>query len=141
MKGAFVRVVVFGSLLVACGGGLSEVPRGPHPANGGAVPIVVDEAPPPPIIELVGPQPDSGCSWADGSWTFTDNEWVWRERGWVRAHDDCYLAEASLVWVPTVNQPGALFFTPSQWYQRGTGASCAEPPRCASPKPPDTTSP
>lgn len=141
MNGALAATLSICSVLHGCGGGLREVPRGPHPATGGPLPVVVDGAPPSPMIEMVPPRPDSGCSWADGSWTFLDNEWVWRERGWVRANDDCYLAEASLVWVPAPNQPGALFFTPAQWYQRGTGALCKEPPPCAGAQPADTTSP
>lgn len=115
----------------ACGAALREVPRGPHPLNGGTVPIVVDRAPPPAQLEVIDPAPDSDCYWADGSWNFQDNQWSWQSGGWVRLDSDCYYAEGSLVWVPAVNQPGALFFTPGQWYHESSGQPCPAPATCA----------
>lgn len=126
-SGGLIAWVVSG-----CSVSLPEVPRGPHPPTGGAVPIVVDSEPPPATIEEVSPPPDDDCSWHDGSWSFQGGDWVWLAGGWVRLEQDCYFAETTLVWVPAVNQPGALFFTPGQWYRRD-GAPCAPPPACRTP--------
>jgi hypothetical protein len=115
---------------VSCGARVPEVPRGPHPSTGGAAPFGVDSAPPPAAIEQVSESPDSDCLWQDGTWSVQNGDWVWLDGGWVRPTLDCYLAEASLVWVPAVNQHGALFFTPAQWYQSQGSAPCAPPPRC-----------
>jgi hypothetical protein len=125
-------VVALGSVAaLACAAVLREVPRGPHPLNGGTIPIVVDRAPPPAQLEVIEPATDSDCYWADGSWKFQDNQWVWEAGGWVRLESDCYYAEGSLVWVPAVNQPGALFFTPGQWYHESSGQPCTAPAACA----------
>jgi hypothetical protein len=121
------------SSLLACSASLPEVARGPHPPTGGAVPVVVDSEPPPAAIEHVSEPPNDDCSWQDGSWLFQSKGWVWQPGRWVEPKQDCYLAEASLVWVPAVNQPGALFFTPAQWYGRNTGAPCPPPADCKAP--------
>jgi hypothetical protein len=118
---------------LGCGASLPEVPRGPHPPAGGAVPIVVDSEPPPPVIEQVSAAPDDDCAWQDGTWNFQNGDWVWQPGRWVVPTTDCYLAESTLVWVPAVNQPGALFFTPAQWYHRKTGAPCPRPADCKAP--------
>lgn len=115
---------------LGCAAGLKEVPRGPHPPSGGTMPFVVDSEPPPAAIEHVRNAPAAHCLWQDGSWTFLREEWVWQPGQWVEPNADCYLAEASLVWVAAVNQPGALFFTPRGWYSRSTGTPCPAPETC-----------
>jgi hypothetical protein len=97
---------------------------------GGAIPVVVAEEPPPPMIEMIGEPPDDDCLWADGSWSHGTDGFSWLPGGWVRLKEDCYYAEATLVWVPAVNQPGALFFTPGQWYRSADGLRCAAPEEC-----------
>jgi hypothetical protein len=113
----------------ACGGTLAEIPRGQHPLSGGAQPIAVDSAPPPARIDVVSPAPDRDCAWADGQWTWESNRWVWVEGAWVRPAPDCYYADSLIVWVPTVDGKGVLFYTHGQWYSK-SGELCDAPPRC-----------
>jgi hypothetical protein len=130
MARAPLIAAAFGAALSACGASLEEVPRGRHPVTSVAVPIVVDTKPPVPAIETIGSPPSSDCLWVDGSWTFGADGWTWLPGRWVRLQNDCYYAESSLVWVPAVNQPGALFFTPGEWYRRSDGAPWSPPQEC-----------
>ncbi len=113
-----------------CSTGLSEIPRGQHPLSGGAEPIAVDSAPPPARIDTVGPAPDASCAWADGRWRWENNRWAWHPGAWVRVPEGCYYADSLIVWVPTVDAKGVLFYTHGQWYT-STGERCAEPSPCA----------
>src|SRR5690606_12764027 len=118
---------------LGCAPQLPEVPRGPHPVNGGSLPFVIDSEPPPVPIENVGAPPQEDCLWADGSWSYGAAGWRWNPGRWVRELDDCYFAEPSLVWVAAVNQPGALFYTEGQWYHRESGQPCPPPKECSAP--------
>lgn len=122
-----VSILSCGALL-CCGSGLRLAPRGPHPAAAGAQPVAVDSAPPPARIDEVRAAPRSECSWADGQWRFVDNRWQWEPGGWVQVPDGCYYADALVLWVPTPNGPGLLFYTEGQWYT--ADAKVCKPTRC-----------
>jgi len=92
--------------------------------------VAVDSAPPPAQIEDVPREPAADCVWADGQWRFEDNRWVWNPGAWIRMPDDCYYADPLMVWVPTVDGNGVLFYTHGQWYHQQSQAVCDAPQRC-----------
>lgn len=128
---ALTCLAVLGISQAGCGGGLVKVPRGQHPLDSGATPVVVDVAPPPARIDTIANErpPEAGCAWADGRWQWTDNRWVWQPGSWVRVPDGCYYADSLIVWVPSI-QGGALFYTSGQWYSKNEGKPCRTPASC-----------
>ncbi len=115
---------------LGCSSSLKVIPTGPHPLSGGALPVAVDSEPPAAQIEEIPPRPSRDCAWADGQWSWLDNRWKWQPGQWVRVPEGCYYAHALMVWVPTVNGPGALFYTHGQWYRQGGAGVCEEPAGC-----------
>ncbi len=118
-------------LASSCGGGLPQVPRGPHLLQGGVEPVAVDSEPPPAEIEQLSSAepPRDDCYWADGRWSWEDNRWQWQSGGWVKVPDGCYYADPLLVWVPSVSG-GVLFYTRGQWYREDGQGTCEAPPTC-----------
>lgn len=130
MAAVIPLLVLVGALLAACSSSLRQIPRGQHPLSGGAEPLAVDSAPPPARIDEVSPAPANDCAWADGSWRWISNGWHWSPGAWVRAPEACYYADSLIVWVPSLQGSGVLFYTQGQWYREGSGERCAEPSPC-----------
>jgi WXXGXW repeat (2 copies) len=97
---------------------------------GGAAPVAVDAEPPPAHVERVPERPAEECLWADGQWSWADNQWRWIKGAWVRPSSGCVYAEPLLIWVPSVDGKGVLFFTPGAWYL-SSGGNCPAPVSCA----------
>ena len=57
------------------------VPTTPAPAVSGQTEIIVEDAPPPPVHEVIVASPGHGYVWVDGYWG-----WIGGRREWVRGH-------------------------------------------------------
>ena len=72
-------LVLFGSVLAACGSGYGA--------------YYTTYGPPPPRYGVVGVAPGPGFVWTPGWWDLHGSRWAWREGAWVRP------PHAHAVWV------------------------------------------
>ncbi len=116
--------------VTACSGGLRVPPSGPQPPN--VVPIVVDYPPPPAQIERIEQDPGKPCVWVDGSYVWLGRRWEWTPGQWVAPRVGCYYRGGALVWAPTTQAPGTLYYFPPKWYtERANGITeCPPAERC-----------
>ena len=98
--------------------------------------IWVDQAPPAPYDEQIGPPPGPGYVWVDGYWWWDGAQWAWAPGRWQRPPSRGY------VWVRSgwVNRGGRYVFYRGGWAppQRAVGVTYVHPRpavRVAGPRP------
>jgi len=101
----------------------ARVPTPPICSHEGDTPVRVPYPPPAAEVELVGPAPDDGAIWIDGSWQWTGQGYAWTAGGWQPPAPGAAYAPPS--WVR--RDDGELVYFPPSWHgsapDGGTGGA------------------